>query len=470
MMSFSLRAVALLSFLCCAAAAAAAQTVPLVRYQNKGGVAAYAAAPAHRKSYQANPSVWKEFGVVGHVYASKQQGTVPLLNLKRPTKFGDEHFYTTDVGEAVAVQKSDPLWAVDDFNKGVVGYVPASPQAGVTAAAYRYRQPAGRYYIYAFGEAENNLLKKNTELKFERVAFHFYAQPISGATSSPWPDAPAPAAQRPDLSVGKVSVMPNGKVIVAVRNSGFAVNQRPFDIRLTAYDRAGRALWSQDKTITPVIANGSASEHGIEAPAGRTLHGVRIRVTADAGGQIEETDEGNNTSDFVNGLPDLNLPGPVVKPPRPSRPAPAPAPGGGGQGQGAGADLMLRPALYANGAEAAKVNTAARYASPDRPLTLKRAEAVSCDGDTCVFNLGFFAQRSAAGDALATYALLSGPTFGSVGNTVSFAAGERSKGVVHSVKLKTGENRIKVEVDPYREARDPNPANNGFEVTVIVEP
>ncbi|HEX8558253.1 MAG TPA: CARDB domain-containing protein [Pyrinomonadaceae bacterium] len=317
MMSFPLRAAALLACLCFSAAAAAAQTAPLVRYQNKGGVAAYAAAPAHRKSYQANSSVWKEFGVVGHVYASKQPGTLPLLSLKRPTKFGDEHFYTTDVEEAVAVQKSDPLWSVGDFNKGVVGYVPASPQAGVTAAAYRYRQPTGRYYIYAFGEAENNLLRKNPELKFERVAFHLYAQPISGATSSPWPDAPAPAAQKPDLFVGKVSVMPNGKVIFAVRNSGFAINKRPFDVRLTAYDQRGRALWSQDKTITPVIAAGSLSEHSIEAPAGRTLHGVRIKVTADAGGAIEETDEGNNTSDFVNGLPALNLPGPVVKPPRP---------------------------------------------------------------------------------------------------------------------------------------------------------
>lgn len=466
MRQFVLRAAGLLALAWVACGAAAAQTVPLVRYQSKGGVAAYAAAPAHRKLYESNPSVWKEFGVVGHVYASKRPGAVPLLDLKRPTKFGDEHFYTTDIDEAVAVQKSDPLWAVGDFNKGVVGYVPASPQAGVTAAAYRYRQPSGRYYIYAFGEAENNLLKKSPELKFERVAFHFYPQPISGATSSPWPDAQPPAAQKPDLSVGAVSVMPNGKVIFAVRNSGFAVNKRPFDVRLTAYDGAGRALWSQDKTITPVIANNSSSEHSIEAPAGRTLHGVRVRVTADAGGAIQETDEGNNTSDFVNGLPALNLPGPVIKPPRPSRPAP----GRDEQGQAGGDDLALRPALYANGAEAAKVNTASRYASPDRPLTLKRAEAVSCDGDVCVFNLGFFVQRSAADRALATYALLSGSTFGSVGNTVSFAAGERSKGVVHAVKLKPGENRIKVEVDPYREARDPNPANNGFEVTVVVEP
>jgi hypothetical protein len=442
-----------LAMLAAFAAAASAQTVPLTRYQNKHGVAAYAALPEHRKLYEANPSVWKVFGVVGHCYASKQPGTAPVLNLKRPTKFGDQHFYTTDVDEAISVQNSSATWVADDVK--VLCFAATSKLAG-TVPAYRYRQPSGRDYIYAFGDGENNLLKQSPELKFESVAFFVWAQPGGMVKSSPFPD---PAPQKPDLAVGNVGVMPNGKVIFAVRNNGFAINQRPFDVRLTAYGPGGQVLWSRDKTVAPVIAKGSYAEQSVEPPADKTLHGVRIKVTVDAGGVIEETDEGNNTSDFVNGLPELNFPGPVVKVPSPTRPLPASAP-----------DLKLRAALYANGADASRLNTAARYATPGRPLTLKKSEAVRCDGEVCTFNLGFIAQRAAAGGEVRTYALLRGDTFGVVGNTVVFAAGEGSKPVVHAVRLKAGENRVTVEIDPERQAGDPNPSNNSFEVTIVVEP
>jgi hypothetical protein len=111
----------------------------------------------------------------------------------------------------------------------------------------------------------------------------------------------------------------------------------------------------------------------------------------------------------------------------------------------------------------------APYASPNRSLRLKKSDAISCEGDVCGFNLGFFAMRTAAGAELSTYALLSGASFGSVGNTVFFAPGETYKGVVHLVKLKMGENRIVVELDPYKKTEEADEANNSFEVTIFVE-
>jgi hypothetical protein len=454
-------------------ASAAAQTLPLVRFQGKSGAGVYAAAPAHRKVYESNPSMWDAFGTVGYCQATKQPGAMPLLNLMRPTKFGGEHFYTTDVNEAINVQNSSAVWVADELSK-VVCFVATSKLPG-TVAVYRYRQPDGKSYIYAFGEAEHNQLKQKADLKFERVAFYVWAQAAGEVKSSPFPDLPP---QKPDLSVGNVGVMSERKVIFAVRNNGFAINKREFNARLTAYQGNERVVWTSDKTIAPVIAQGASSEHSIEAPEGKSLVGVRVRVTVDSGGVIEETDESNNTSGFVDGIP-ISIPGSVIIGTRPTptggRPAPvpqerrqpAPAPQ---EGQQTTPDLRLRAALYANGAETGKVNTAARYASPNRPLRLNKSDAVSCEGDVCGFNLGFFAQRNAATGDLSTYALLAGPTFGSVGNTVFFATGEMSKGVVHLVRLKLGENKITVELDPQKRLAESDESNNSFEVTIFVEP
>jgi hypothetical protein len=452
-------------------ASAAAQTVPLARYQNKAGITAYAAAPEHRKVYQDNASSWSE-QVVGHCYAANQPGTMPLFNFKRPTKFGDEHFYTTDIGEAVALQKSSAMWMADDVK--VVCRAATSKLPG-TVPVYRYRQPGGTYYIYAFGESENSLLKQNPELKFERVAFYVWAQDGGGPTQHNFPD---PTPQKPDLSVGNVGVFKNGKVIFAVRNHGFTISQRAFVVRMTAYDQSGGAAWTAEKSITPLITKGGTFEESLEPPAGKTLAGVKLKVTVDAGGAIEETDENNNASDFVDGLPLQTLervitrPAPAERRPAPEVPRRAPTPPTERRESlpPSSNDLKLRQALYSNGADASKVNTASRYATPSRALTLKKSEAISCDGDKCTFNLGFFALRGDRGAELSTYALLRGATFGIVGNTVFFASGEMSRGVVHAVKLKAGENKVVVEIDPYKKTAESDEANNSFEVTIVVEP
>jgi hypothetical protein len=133
-------------------------------------------------------------------------------------------------------------------------------------------------------------------------------------------------------------------------------------------------------------------------------------------------------------------------------------------------DFSLRSALYANGAETKKVNTQAKYVSAGKTLTLKKSEAVSCEGDSCTFNLGFIVFRNGDQGVLSTYASIRSTTLGIVGNTVTFENGSKVKDAVFASKLKLGENKLTVEVDPYKKTAETNEGNNSFQVTIIVEP
>jgi hypothetical protein len=133
-------------------------------------------------------------------------------------------------------------------------------------------------------------------------------------------------------------------------------------------------------------------------------------------------------------------------------------------------DFSLRPALYANGAESKKIDTKSPYVTAGKTLTLKKSEAVSCAGDTCTFNLAFIVFRNGDQGMLSTYAFIKGKTLGIVGNTITFADGSKVKDAVFPSKLKIGENKLTVEVDPYKKTAETNEGNNSFEVTIIVEP
>jgi hypothetical protein len=133
-------------------------------------------------------------------------------------------------------------------------------------------------------------------------------------------------------------------------------------------------------------------------------------------------------------------------------------------------DFSLRPALYLNGTEAKKVDTKAKYVTAGKTLTVKKSEALNCEGDTCTFNLAFFIFRNGDHGDLSTYALIQGKTLGIAGNTVSFQNGSKVSQAVFASKLKVGENKLTVAVDPYKKTLETNEQNNTFEVTIIVEP
>jgi len=335
-----------------AARAPEALTIPLYRYQAKNGSGVYAAYPAYRETFEKASNNWNKFGVVGHVYPSKQPGTMPLLALRKPAAvgIGSLHFYTTSIDEAL--EKQNGGWEAVQSYKGVIGYVSTTQQPG-TVAVYRYRQPTPEGgYVYAFGESENSALKQSAGLKFEKVAFYVWANPVEKPTQA-----------------------------------NFPTGQSNF-------------------------------------PAG----------------------------------------GPGDKPTQSNFPS-----GGPGDKPAATVDLLMRQALYFNGASAAKVDTASKYATPDKAMTLKKSEALSCSGEHCTFNLGFFVQRSDGGGALTSFAQVGGPGLDSVGNSFSFAAGSRSRDFVVPVKLKSGVNRLRVEVDPSDKTPETNEANNSFTVTITVE-
>lgn len=133
-------------------------------------------------------------------------------------------------------------------------------------------------------------------------------------------------------------------------------------------------------------------------------------------------------------------------------------------------DFSMRQALYLNGAETKKVDTKARYVTAGKSITLKKGEAAGCAGDTCTVNLGLFAFRNTAEGSFSTYALIRGETLGIVGNTVTFQPGSKVKDLVLPAKLKVGENKLIIEVDPYKKTAETNEDNNLFEVTIVVEP
>nr|MDQ3804983.1 hypothetical protein [Acidobacteriota bacterium] len=100
--------------------------------------------------------------------------------------------------------------------------------------------------------------------------------------------------------------------------------------------------------------------------------------------------------------------------------------------------------------------------------TLSKSEALECAGDHCTFNLGFFVQRSGGEGALTSFAQVGGPSLANVGNSVVFDAGVRSRDFVVPVKLKVGENNIRVSIDPFDKTPETNEGNNSFTVTVTV--
>lgn len=317
-----------------------ALTIPLYRFQAKNGSGIYAAYPAYVKLFDNASNNWDKFGVVGHVYPNKIAGTVPLLALRHKSNVGiaSFYFYTTDINEAI--NKQNAGWDAVQEHKGVIGYVATSAKPG-TIAVYRYRQPTAQAsYIYAFGEAENNTLKQNSDLKFEKLAFYVWANPVE---------------EQP-----KSSDFPTGNDDDQPKNSNFP----------------------------------SASK----------------------------------------------------------------------------VDLMMRQALYYNGKDTSKVNTASKYAMPGQAMTLKKSEAKQCVGDTCTFNLGIFIQRNSPTGTLYGYAQMLGENGFNVGNSFTFKQGQQSKDFVLPVKLKMGANKIKVTVDPYKQVAESNESNNSFEVTIVLEP
>jgi hypothetical protein len=454
-------------------ATAAEPTVPLYRYQTKTGLDAYVAFPAELESYDKlgkqtdDPKngfiFFRRLMSVGHVYITKLPGTLPLLMLFKDTDLGRKYFYTTDIDEAVILQKNG--WQPGFFNKGVTCYVATKPQAG-TIPVYRLQQPDGVDILYAFGNKERQMV---SHLKEEKVAFYVWATAVTPASEDKPKQYDFPEL-KPDLWVGNIKEVQAKSVTFVINNSGGEklIPANTFTVQISAKNADGNAAWFEQQPIAQAIQPQTPTT--VTVNTDHDMRGLKIRLLVDAMNKVEESNEQNNLSGYIDG-PIFLVKGVITKPsstpiilPVPSQnqlPTP-PAP--------VVWDLSMRLALYINGTETQKVNKQAKYVGAGKTITLKKSEALSCEGDRCTFNLAFFVFRNGATGELSTYALISGETLGSVGNSLTFPSGATTKDMVLPGKLIVGVNKLTVTVDPYKKLAETNENNNQFEVTIIVEP
>jgi hypothetical protein len=429
------------------------KTVPLYRYQTNTGLDAFVASPDEIASYdklakQADDPkngfiFFRRLMMVGHVYLSKQPQTLPLLTLFRDTNLGRSFFYTTDIDEAVILQKNG--WEMGLHNKGITCYVATKPQPG-TIPVYRLQQPNGINVLYAFGEQERSKLAK---LNVEKIAFYVWAKPVTDEPVA----KKTPKAAKPDLSIGDIKEVADKSITFVINHHGGdeAIATNTVNVQLTARNAQGKIVWIEQQPVAQELAPDSGNK--ITLNTEHSMTGVKVSLLVDALNKVAESDEQNNMSGAVDG-PVFLVKGVI----QPTTKIPLSL-----------VDFNLRSALYANGAVKQKVNTAAQYATPDKPITLKKSEAIDCQGDFCTFNLGFIVIRNSSEGNASTYALIRRGTTDVAGNTVSFPAGAKTSDLVLPCKLRLGENILTIEVDPYKKTAETNENNNSFVVKIIVE-
>lgn len=133
-------------------------------------------------------------------------------------------------------------------------------------------------------------------------------------------------------------------------------------------------------------------------------------------------------------------------------------------------DLSLRQAIYLTASKTAIDLKNDKYVADHSTIRVKRSEAVNCQGDQCIFNLGIIAFRSDGSRALRTYGQFTGKSVGIVGNTIFFNDGEKTKQQVLPVTLIMGNNIVTFTIDPNKQTAETDENNNRVEVRIVVEP
>lgn len=133
-------------------------------------------------------------------------------------------------------------------------------------------------------------------------------------------------------------------------------------------------------------------------------------------------------------------------------------------------DIGFRKAMYNNGNSGYPVNTQAPYGTPDKPLVLSRKDAVSCTFAGCKFNFGFLLTRSTDTEHLNTYAMLTGASPGTLGNSAVFKKGSKVASLIISGTIKDGDNMLTVTLKPNDPKKEYNDENNSFTVKVVLKP
>ena len=135
-------------------------------------------------------------------------------------------------------------------------------------------------------------------------------------------------------------------------------------------------------------------------------------------------------------------------------------------------DLSLRAAIYFTGKKADKIDLKSdKYVAQGGSITIKKSEAIKCEGNRCTFNLGILVFRDSDVGRLSTYAQIKNLGVIETGNTVFFQEGEKIKQAIYPVTLVVGYNRLTAQVDPANKVAESNEGNNLVEhIRVLVEP
>jgi len=130
-------------------------------------------------------------------------------------------------------------------------------------------------------------------------------------------------------------------------------------------------------------------------------------------------------------------------------------------------DITFRQTIYANGSDGFKINFAAKYGTPTKPLTLSCSTAVVTSEKYCQFNIGILLTRTdASAPQQVQVTAIGGVT--NVGNTTAFLKGEETTEIVLPVKIKKGKSTVTINLVGLTKEQDENLDNNTFSVKTFV--
>ena len=130
-------------------------------------------------------------------------------------------------------------------------------------------------------------------------------------------------------------------------------------------------------------------------------------------------------------------------------------------------DLNMRKAIYFTGTKTTAIDLAKDiYMVPGTALHLSAELRTTCDHNVCEFNVGIIAARSGAG-AISTQIRIQTDD-ATYSKDVVFGAAETSKQVILPIKLKLGNNKLTVTIDPQKATTETDETNNSFSGIVMV--
>jgi len=134
-------------------------------------------------------------------------------------------------------------------------------------------------------------------------------------------------------------------------------------------------------------------------------------------------------------------------------------------------DLSLRRALYFTGAKPNKIDVKNdKYVAAGGTITVKKSDAVSCNYESCSFNVGLIAFRDPANGELSTYGEMKKSDGGISGNGIYFADKQKVTQLVVPLMLTPGsKTKVTCLIDPENKTAETDENNNSFIVWITFE-